>query len=300
MFSKLFSKKNIKADDENRQSVYKITSEKANEILKTLSGGEVKYTKKLVDNLVVMSGASGGTGVSTVLSNIAYTAASKGLRVLVVDLNIMYPVHHIYFGDGKQELEKSDLVSFLNGRSKLGESIETNGRVSCLYANNRTLMDSINCESNSAVTNFQEAMNKARQLFDLVLVDCPLKIEHTLCNTAFYMADSIYLVWDEGISSIANTERIRRNMAISGIDAYTKIRVILNKRTSLHYNDYPFKKLNVELVQILPFETGIIDSSLKSEVFCDKGASKDVNASIFYNGISSLTDSILRNGGYIK
>ena len=89
-------------------------------------------------------------------------------------------------------------------------------------------------------------------------------------------------------------------MAASGIDAYTKMKVVLNKRTNIHYNDYPFKKLNIELVQILPFEPDIIYTSLRSEVFCQKGASKSKNADIFYSGMVSLTESIMRNGGYIK
>lgn len=285
---------------ESQKNIGKITADKAHDIIKTLSGGEVKYTKKVIDNVIVMTGASGGTGVSTILSNTAYLAAQEGLRVLVIDLNIMYPAQHMYFGDNKQELDKPDLVGFLTGKSSLGESIETNGKISLLYANNRTLMDSINAESNIAVSNFQAAIQKVRQLFDLVLIDCPLKVEHTLCNIAFYVADSIYIVWDEGISSISNTEKIRRNMAASGIDAYTKMKVVLNKRTNIHYNDYPFKKLNIELVQILPFEPDIIYTSLRSEVFCQKGASKSKNADIFYSGMVSLTESIMRNGGYIK
>ena len=89
-------------------------------------------------------------------------------------------------------------------------------------------------------------------------------------------------------------------MAASGIDTYTKMKVILNKRTDIPYNEYPFKKLNIELVEILPFEQDIIYSSLRSEVFCDKGASRSKNAAAFYNGMVSLTDSILKNGGYIK
>lgn len=300
MLEKLFNKNGDQQDEAKKQNITKITSDKAHDIIKTLSGGEVKYTKKVIDNIIVMTSASGGTGVSTLLSNVAYLASQEGLRVLVIDLNIMYPTQHIYFGDNKQELDKPDLVGFLTGKNSLGDSIENNGKISVLYANNRTLMDSINSESDIAITNFQTAIQKVRQLFDLVLIDSPLKVENTLCNMAFYMADSIYLVWDEGISSISNTEKIRRNMAASGIDAYTKMKVILNKRTNIHYNDYPFKKLNIELVQILPFEQDIIYSSLRSEIFCQKGSSKSKNADIFYTGMLSLTDSIMKNGGYIK
>lgn len=276
-----------------------MSSDKAKEILKTLSGGEVKYTKKVVDNVIAVTNASGGTGASTILANAAFLAATKNLRVLVIDLNIMYPTQHIYFGDDKTDLEKADLVSYLIGKNTLGESIQNKGQVALMYAHNRSLMDCINCETDIAVSNLSSAIQKLRQLFDVIFIDVPLKIENTLCNTAFYMSDAVYLVWDEGISSISNTEKIRRNMALSGIDVYTKMRVVLNKRTNIHYNNYPFQKLNIELVQILPFEPDVIYSSLRSEVFCDKGASSSKNADIFYSSMVELTDKILENGGYI-
>ena len=297
MFDSIFKKED---KDESPENIGKLTSDKAVDLIKTLSGGEVKYTKKIVDNVIVFTGASGGTGVSTILSNVAYLAAEKGLKVLVIDLNVMYPVQHIYFGGNKTDIERADLVGYLLGKNSFGDAIETNGNVSLLYAHNRTLLDWINIEADSAVANFNEALHKARALFDLVLIDCPMSIEHTVCNMVFYHCDSIYLVWDEGISSITNTEKIRRNMATSGIDAYTKMKVILNKRTSIQYNRYPFQKLNIALVQILPFEPDIIYSSLRSEVFCNKGASKSKNANIFYNSLIELTDTVLKNGGYVK
>lgn len=274
-----------------------LTSEKASSLLKELSGGKVKHTKKLIDNLVVISSAAGGAGASTIVANVAFEAANQyGMRVLVIDLNILLPTQHMYFGI-KQEITKPDLVGYLLGKNSIGEAIMQGKNASVMLANNKGLMDYINCESDQAIQNFEKAIEGLRSLYDLIIIDCPMKVENTLCNYAFYHSDQIYLVWDEGISSIANTEKIRRNMAASGIDAYTKTKIILNKRTSIHYSDYPFKKLNLELVQTLPFESDVILSSLSSEIFCDKGASKSKNAAYFCGGIQTLTRKILENGG---
>lgn len=297
MLDKLFGNK---ARPEDQENIGKITSDKAKSLIKQLSGGEVKQSKKIIDNIIVFTNACGGSGASTVMANAGFLAAEKGMRVLIIDLNIMYPSQHIYFAKGDAKIDKPDLFGYLIGKDALGDAIETTGNISLLYANNRTLMDSMNAESDIAVTNFQEAINKVRQLFDLVFIDCPMHVEHALCNTAFYIADAVYMIWDEGIGSISNTEKIRRNMAASGIDVYTKMKVVLNKRTNIHYNNYPFQKLNIELVQILPFEPDIIYSSLRSEIFCEKGASKSKNADIFFNGMRTLTDAIMENGGYIE
>lgn len=276
------------------------TSESATNILKQLSGGKINYNKKVIDNLIVISSASGGAGASTIVSNLAFTAANDySMRVLVIDLNILMPVQHMYFGI-KQDINKPDLVGYLLGKNTLGEAIEQGNSASVMFANNRSLMDYINCESDQAVNNFESALDGLKGLYDLIIIDTPMAIENTICNYAFYHADQIYLVWDEGISSIANSEKIRRNMASCGIDAYTKTKVILNKRTAIHYSDYPFKKLNMELVQILPFEQDIIYSSLSSQIFCDKGASRSKNSAYFCGGIQQLTQKVLEIGGMVK
>lgn len=277
----------------------KATSDKAVDVIKELSGKSTASGKKLVDNLVVFSGASGGTGATTLATNVAYEAVQNSLKVLLIDLNIMCPVQHTYLGI-RQEMEKPDLVSYLLGKNALSDSIDTSNTINLLYANNRTLSDEINCSNKIAIENFNNLLEKVRQYYDLVIVDCPMRVDVLLQNVMLYNADAIYIVWDEGISSIINTEKLRRNMALSGIDSFTKMRVILNKRTSVHFSDYPIKKLNLELVEVLPFTIDVIDNSLRGKIFCEAGSSTSKNSGEFARKVMSLTDKILKIGGYVE
>lgn len=296
----LFGKKVREIEkSESNVNLAKATSDKASSVIKDLSGKGQYESKKLLDNLMVFSNSSGGTGVSTILSNIAYTMTTKGLKVLLIDLNLTCPIQHCFLGV-KTEGIKNDLVSYLLGKSQLSESIINSNEVNLMFAYNRNLVDEIYCNEGLATSNFELLLNKACQYYDVVLVDCPMRIDSMLCNIAFYLADSIYLVWDEGLGSIVNTERIRRNMALSGIDSFTKMRIILNKRTSVHFSDYPITKLNLELVGVLPFDIDIIDNSLKGQIFCQKGSSNAKNAIEFARKIEVITDKVLAIGGYVK
>lgn len=284
---------------ESSQDLGEITQSKAISFIKDLSGGEVTYSKKIPDNIVMFTSTS-GAGASTLVANVAYVAASKfKLSVVVLDLNIMMPSQNNYFNIKQEKIDVPDLVTYLLGKTSLGESVVNKGSISIMYSDNKGLMDSIKCESDIAVDNFTEMLGRFGELFDLVLIDCPMRIDHTLCNTAMYLCDSIYMVWDEGMSSIANTEKIRRNMAASGIDSYTKMQVVLNKRTNVHYSMYPIQKLNLNLVEVIPFDPDVIDSSLRAEVFCQKGASRSENAIEFAKRIEGLTEHVLEDGGYL-
>lgn len=280
-------------------NLVKATSDKATEVIKELSGKSYGTSRKMVDNLVVFTNAAGGTGASTLATNVAYEAFSKGLKVLLVDLNIMCPVQHSYLNI-VQSIKKPDLVSYLLGEDSLSNAIDTSNAINLLFANNRTLNDAINCCDSTAIENFKEMLSRVRQYYDLILVDCPMRIDDMLINTMLYECDALYMVWDEGISSLINTEKLRKNMALSGIEAFTKTRVILNKRTKVHFSPVALERLNLELVEVLPFDTDIIDNSLRGRIFCEKGSTVSKNAIEFAVKVRKLTDKVLKIGGYIE
>lgn len=282
------------------ENLARSASDAASRVIKELSGKSTKLGKKMADNVIVFTNASGGTGASTLAHNVAYTAIEKGVKTILIDLNILCPSQHIYLGVKSDLKSKDDLVAYLLGKSQLSDCIDKTHRVHLMYSINRTLSDDINCSENIGIANFNEMIKRLRQLYDLVIIDCPMTINNMLQNVALYECDTIYCVWDEGISSMVNTERLRRNMAFSGIDSFVKLKVILNKRTSVHFSSYPLKKLNIELVETLPFDVDIIDNSLKGRIFCENGTTVNENANIFAQKIESLTDKILKIGGYVE
>lgn len=290
----------LEINDESSQNeqvtVGKMTYKAAKTILGDLSGGEAVQKRKLIDNVLLFTNASGGTGVTTIVQNVAQICKSKGLRVLVIDIHILYPMQDSIFGV-EAMMTRPDLTGYLLGKNDLKKAIINNGNFSILFSNNRTLMDSINCEDDQAIANFNNMIDTLRKMYDVILIDCPSDIDHTLINTAIYTCDHVYMVWDEGLPSILNTEKVRRALAYTGVDQYTKTSVILNKRTDVTYSNFPFKRLNIELDQILPFDPAVVECSLKNQIFVEKAAQKSENANIFYTQLFELTDKILERGG---
>lgn len=271
-------------------------TEKAVDTVKSIRGNkEVDTRSKVVDNYILFTG-HGGTGASTLVANIANEMANRGLDVIVVDLDIVYPTQHMYVG--VSEPVDADLVSALTGESTLGDSIYSKKKYHTLFASNATIVESIKCSGTDAVDNYCEMITKLRTLYDVVLVDAPLKIDDKLVNTALYGCDNIYFVWDEGVSSIVTAERAKSNLALSGIST-SKIKAILNKRTNIRYNNTPFDRTGIELVEVLPFSEDVIISGLAGEIFCDRAESASKKAVEFERGIKRLTSKILKIGGYV-
>ena len=270
------------------------------DIIHTMSGrDEIKnQRRKMIDNIVLFTNTSGGTGVSTLVSNVAYILSDKrDFRVCVVDLNILRPIQHLWFR--QDEDMKHDLVDYLLGVCELSECIGKKNKVHLLSARDRNLLDKIYCNRNLAIENYNSMLSILREFYDIVIIDCPMNIESLLENTAIYNSDIIYNVWDEGISSIINTDRMLENMTFSGIEAKSKMNVIVNKRTNVHYSDSPIKEIGLRLAGTAPFTTVIIDNQLKGKLYCRDGVhTSDKNSRVFAERMVKLADVIINNGGY--
>lgn len=291
-------KKEIEQASDRYSSLYETTAAKASSIIKELHDNAAGREVTLVDNLIVMTGVNGGTGVSTIVSNVAYKLATEhDLKVIVVDTEIQKPIQHIFLGIPQEQVEKPDLVSVILGNSSLAEAINNEHEYSLLYANNRTISDDIKCDTVESGEAFIDMLNILKKNFDVVIVDTQLDLKSNLRNRLIYRCDALYIVWDEGVQSIMNFDKARRNMKYCGIDAYTKTRIILNKRTNIRYSMTPIERFNAELISIIPFEPAVIESSLHANIFCKKAASNAKNALEFEKAINELADEISRIGG---
>lgn len=282
--------------DKKSSNIGEIVDESVKKTFNILGGTE-QSSKRLPDNIISFIGAAGGCGVSTLVANTAVTLRDKGYSVLVIDANVTYPSQYNYLGYKLESKNVHDLVSFMNGRCNIGESIRNDKEISLLFANNRTIMDLISIDKMDKVESFSKALDVIRDFFDVVLIDVPNTLMLDLAHTCLYVSDSIYLVWDEALDCIPNTEILKKNMLMCGISYESKIRLVLNKRTSVQYPKVAIDKLGLDLVSVVPFEVSVIDTGLAAQVYVKKGASMSKNATEFVSCIDKICDRILSDAG---
>lgn len=280
---------------DNGLDIQETAKKVSKEIISELSGRGNVSVKPIINNLVAFMSSSSGAGASTLVANVARLIEKKGLSVAVVDLNIMFPSQHLYYKI-PQELDRSDLCSLLLGKTDLGESIYYSGNTAVILANNRGAMDYINLDEERYCDTIDKALSNLSYQFDMVLVDCPLQITNAIVNTSLFKADNIYMVMDDGVQSIVNLTKIRNALDTFGI-GWGKVRFVMNKRTSNFYNESNLDTAGVKLIEIIPFDLGIITSGLRCELYVEKGigisrTSKDVE-----KALDNLAEKVLEIGG---
>lgn len=289
----LFEDSDLLSD--NGLDIQETAKKVSKEIILELSGRGNVSVKPIINNLVAFMSSSSGAGASTLVANVARLIEKKGLSVAVVDLNIMFPSQHLYYKI-PQELDRSDLCSLLLGKTDLGESIYYSGNTAVILANNRGTMDYINLDEERYCETIDNALSNLSYQFDMVLVDCPLEITNAIVNTALFKVDNIYMVMDDGVQSIVNLTKIRNALDTFGI-GWGKVRFVMNKRTSNFYNESNLDTAGVKLIEIVPFDLGIITSGLRCELYVEKGIGVSKTSKDVERALDSLSEKILEIGG---
>lgn len=280
---------------DNGLDIQETAKKVSQEIISELSGRGNVSVKPIINNLVAFMSSSSGAGASTLVANVARLIEKKGLSVAVVDLNIMFPSQHLYYKI-PQELDRGDLCSLLLGKTDLGESIYYSGNTAVILANNRGAMDYINLDEERYCETIDNALSNLSYQFDMVLVDCPLEITNAIVNTSLFKADNIYMVMDDGVQSIVNLTKIRNALDTFGI-GWGKVRFVMNKRTSNFYNESNLDTAGVKLIEIVPFDLGIITSGLRCELYVEKGIGISKTSKDVERALNSLAEKVLEIGG---
>ena len=286
-------------NNEESKTLYDTLNEGLNSVLTTMSGINTEQKIKVVDNIISFIGICGGVGTSTLVANLARVAEKRGFSVLIIDMNILYPAQNVLFRVEYKE-RQPDIVSFLTGENEIGECLVSKNKkskISILSANNRQLIDYITCDKDTAARNMETVLGKIKYEFDLILIDTPNSVTFDPISSTLYMSDSYYVVWDESVGCVANFDSFTKFLNTIGLNSH-RLKAVFNKKTNVYYPKSTFRSLDLQIIGTLPFETSVIESSLRGEIYVDKGASFSDNAKAYIRELDTIMNTILEYGGY--
>jgi len=287
---------NLTNTEEQQRDLQADIKKSAESVIRTISGVDNRTTKKVLNNVISFMSSAGGAGASTLVATVAEKMKKRGYKVIIIDLNIMYPSQQIYLGI--EPKAKSDLLSYLTGRNNLGASIIEKNGISLMIGLNQTIAEYIISDNRESSKMMEEAINRLSRLYDVVLIDAPNQIDYDIVNTALYKSDSIYMIMDDGVQSLLNIPKIINNFELTGIHT-KKIKYVMNKRTSFHYVQSNLDQFNIELCSVIPFETGVLESGLRGELFTVHGVSTGKTSQDYVKAIEAFTDTVLEAGGAV-
>ncbi|MDR2337088.1 MAG: septum site-determining protein MinD [Deltaproteobacteria bacterium] len=161
--------------------------------------------------LVITSG-KGGVGKTTATANLGAALALRGKRVLVIDADI--GLRNLDVIMGLENRIVFNLVDVIKGVCKHQQAIIKSKRSNNLFLLPASQTDDKNVIN---VDEMRDLLNKLKQEFHFILVDCPAGIEQGFKN-ACAGADQAIVVTTPEVSSIRDADRVIGLLASEGIE----------------------------------------------------------------------------------
>lgn len=211
---------------------------------------------------IVVTSGKGGVGKTTTTANLGATLAQRGHRVVLIDADIGLRNLDLVLG-----LEKRivfDLVEVAEGRCQLRQALIKDKRFESL-----SILPAAQTRDKDAVTpeQFSAIVDRAADVSDYVLIDCPAGIEGGFRNAIAGASEAI-VVTTPSVSAIRDADRVIGKLNDRG----TPIRLIINRLRPemvrsgdmLSVEDV-CEILAVELLGIVPEDEEVIDTTNRGE-----------------------------------
>ena len=222
-------------------------------VAKVLSQQEEQTIKsKSFNNVIGFYCPMAGSGVTTMVGNIAVMLAAQKKNVCVVDLNLMFPEQLRYFIDSKNEKEMRSVEEKL-----LRPSIHMRELVNTTKVQGVSLVSTKFSDSIIALIKIREdavlsMFEELRGMFDYVIVDMGgSDIAYETTTVAFDMCDYIYTITSPQLGVINSILKIN-NFLVEANFGTKLTRVLQNQIKDKPFKSKEFKQLGLSLLADMP------------------------------------------------
>ncbi len=210
---------------------------------------------------IVITSGKGGVGKTTTTANVGVALASTGARVVLIDADV--GLRNLDIVLGLEARVRHHVLDVLEGNAELDDALVSDKRVATL----KLLAASQTREKDDVDTAaFKDLVDRLRERFDYVLIDCPAGIEMGFQN-AIVGADEAIIVCTPEVSAVRDADRV---VQLLGDRVKTKLivnrlRPSLVKRGKMLSVDDVNAILRLPLLGVIADEPGVIVSTNKGE-----------------------------------
>jgi septum site-determining protein MinD len=210
---------------------------------------------------IVVTSGKGGVGKTTTTANVGAALGATGASVVLVDADV--GLRNLDIVLGLEARVRFHVLDVLEGKAELDDALVSDKRVPTL----KLLAASQTREKDDVETSaFRALIERLRERFDYVVIDCPAGIEMGFQN-AIVAADEAIIVCTPEVSAVRDADRV-----IGLLGERTSIKLIVNRlRPALVRRG---KMLSVEdvnailrlpLIGVIADEPGVIVATNKGE-----------------------------------
>ena len=213
--------------------------------------------------VIVITSGKGGVGKTTTTANLGSALALAGKKVALVDTDI--GLRNLDVVLGLENRIVYDLVDVIEEKCKLRQALIKDKRFKELF-----LLPAAQTKDKTAINEEQMKglINRLREEFDYILVDCPAGIEQGFKN-AIAGADRALVVTTAEISAIRDADRIIGLLEASEIKnpelIVNRLRPNMVRKGEMMEVEDIVDLLSVDLIGVVPDDEYIITQTNKGE-----------------------------------
>ena len=170
--------------------------------------------------VIVVTSGKGGVGKTSVVANVGYALANKGLKVILIDADLGLKNLDVVLGlEGRVVY---DILDVIENRCELKQAIvkdKKNQNLAILPACKNIDVQKVD------ITYLENIINRLEMEYDYIFIDCPAGIERGFMN-AINMAKEAIVVVNLDISSIRDADKVIGILNNRGIN---DVKLLINK-----------------------------------------------------------------------
>jgi septum site-determining protein MinD len=210
---------------------------------------------------IVVTSGKGGVGKTTTTANVGAALGATGASIVLVDADV--GLRNLDIVLGLESRVRFHVLDVLEGKAELEDALVSDKRVptmKLLAASQTREKDDVETEA------FRALIERLRERFDYVLIDCPAGIETGFQN-AIVAADEAIVVCTPEVSAVRDADRVvgllgdRTNISL----IVNRLRPSLVRRGKMLSVDDVNAILRLPLLGVIADEPGVIVSTNKGE-----------------------------------